>query len=302
MNDVVAVGVDAGGTATRAAVSENGAPAGEGEGEGGNATTLGIDGAADAIISTVRKALEHRRPAAIVVGAAGAGRAATASALEELIGSAFADCRVSVVDDAQIALRAAIPTGPGIVLIGGTGSIAYAENGERRARVGGLGYLAGDEGSAFALGMAAVRLYGRVLDGRSRADETTDLVARELKAPDRDTYLSALYDAPLVPATIAALAPAIVAFAGKGNRVATKMVQQLALDLGDLIKAAARAVDLVDASPAVALAGGLFTENSLLTYVLELRIINELPGALTLRAADGAAIGALRLAEMLAAQ
>jgi N-acetylglucosamine kinase-like BadF-type ATPase len=302
MSDVVAVGVDAGGTATRVAVSENGAAAGEAAGPGGNATTLGIDDAADAIISTVRKALEHRRPAAIVVGAAGAGRAATAAALEKLIGSAFPDCRVSVGDDAQIALRAAIPTGPGIVLIGGTGSIAYAENGERKARVGGLGYLAGDEGSAFALGMAAVRLYGRVLDGRARADETTDLVARALHAPDRDAYLCALYDAPLVPATIAALAPTIVAFAGKGNRVATKMVQQTALDLGDLIKAAARAVDLVDASPAVALRGGLFTENSLLTYVLELRIINELPGALTLRGGDGAAIGARRLAEMLVAQ
>src|ERR1019366_1663341 len=102
----------------------------------------------------------------------------------------------------------------------------------------------------------------------ARADETPDLVARALNAPDRDAYLGAMYDAPLVPATIAALAPAIIAFAGKGNRVATKIVQQMALELGDLIKAAARAVDLTEASPSVALAGGLFTENSLLTYVL----------------------------------
>ena len=224
------------------------------------------------------------------------------STLEALIGSAFPECRVAAGDDAAIALRAAVPEGPGIVLIGGTGSIAYAENGERHARVGGLGYLAGDEGSAFALGMAAVRLYGRVLDGRARADETTDLVARALGAPDRDAYISALYDAPLAPATIAALAPAIIAFAGKGNRVATKLVQQAGTDLGDLIKAAARAVDLTEASPTVALAGGLFAENSLLSYVLELRIINELPGASIVRGGDGAEIGALRLAEVLAAR
>ena len=235
MSDVVAVGVDAGGTATRAAVSENGARAGAAQGPGANATTLGVDDAAGAIVRVVRSALEHRRPAAIVVGAAGAGRAGIASTLEALISSAFPDCRVAAGDDAAIALRAAVPEGPGVVLIGGTGSIAYAENGERRARVGGLGYLAGDEGSAFALGMAAVRLYGRVLDGRARADETTDLVARALGAPDRDAYISALYDAPPVPATIAALAPAIIAFAGKGNRVATKLVQQAGTDLGDLI-------------------------------------------------------------------
>lgn len=302
MSDVVAVGVDAGGTTTRAAVSENGAAAGSAEGPGANATTLGVDDAADAIVQVVRKALEHRRPAAIVIGAAGAGRPSVAGTLESLIGSAFADCRVLAGDDAAIALRAAIPHGPGIVVIGGTGSIAYAENGERRTRVGGLGFLAGDEGSAFAIGMAAVRLYGRVLDGRARADETTDVVARALDAPDRDAYIGALYDAPLVPAAIAALAPGIIALAGAGNRVATKIVQQAATDLGDLIRSAAKAVELTDASPAVALAGGLFAENSLLSYLLELRIINELPGASVVRGGDGAAVGALRLAEMLAAK
>jgi N-acetylglucosamine kinase-like BadF-type ATPase len=280
-------------------VSERGGRAGEAEGPGANATTLGIDDAADVIITTVRKALDRSHPAAIVVGAAGAGRAGVAATLEQLICSAFPDARVAIGDDAGIALRAAIPSGPGIVLIGGTGSIAYAENGERRSRIGGLGYLAGDEGSAYAMGMAAVRLYGRVLDGRAKADETTDLVARALGACDRDAFLDALYDAPFVPATIAALAPGIIAFAGKGNRVATKIVQQTASDLGDLLRDAARATGMIEASPQVALAGGLFSENSLLTYVLELRIINELPGASILRGGDGAATGALRLAEAL---
>jgi N-acetylglucosamine kinase-like BadF-type ATPase len=302
MNDVVAVGVDAGGTATRAVVSAGGARVGEAAGSGGNATTMGMDDAANAILTVVRKALGQRRPTAIVVGAAGAGRPAVVAGLEALIGSAFPDCRVAIGDDAIIAFRAAIPAGPGIVVIAGTGSVAYAENGERRARAGGLGYLAGDEGSAFAIGMAAVRLYGRVLDGRAKADETTDLVARHLAAPDRDAYVGALYDAPLVPATIAALAPAIVGFAGKGNRAAAKIVQQAGMDLGDLIKSVARACDLLEASPAVALVGGLFVENSLLSFLLETRIIGDLPGALVVRGGDPPEIGALRLAESLAAQ
>jgi N-acetylglucosamine kinase-like BadF-type ATPase len=302
MSDVIAVGVDAGGTTTRALVSSNGARAGEADGPGANPTTLGVDDAADAILTVVRKALADRRPAAIVVGAAGAGRADVAAALESLIGSAFPDGRVSVGDDAAIALRAAIPAGPGVVLIAGTGSVAYAENGERRARVGGLGYLAGDEGSAYAIGMAAVRLYGRVLDGRARPDETTDLVARALQAPDRGAYLAALYDAPPAPATIAALAPGILALAGQSNRASAKIVQQAGLDLGDLVKSAARAVDLVDASPAIALCGGLLAENSLLTFLLETRIVGDLPGASILRGGEPAVTGALRLAETLAAR
>ena len=253
MSGLVAVGVDAGGTTTRAVVSENGAVAGEAQGSGANATALGIDDAANAIVTVVRRALDHRKPDTIVVGAAGAGRLSVADALAAMIGNAFPDARVAVEGDTAIALRAAIPNGPGIVLIAGTGSTAYAENGDQRA----------------------------------------------LGAADRSSYLDALYDAPLVPATIAALAPSIIAFAGKGNRAAAKIVQQAGLELGDLIKGAAKAVGLLEASPQVALAGGLFAENSLLSFLLETRIVGDLPGALVVRGGDAAETGALRIAQTL---
>ena len=229
---MICVGVDAGGTSTIAVVSNDGAFLRAARGKGANPTTLGLDDAADVIITTIREAVGGgAHPAAIHVGAAGAGRPRVADHLAELIGLAFRGARVAVGDDAAIALRAALPEGDGAVLIAGTGSTAYAEHGERAQRVGGLGYLAGDEGSAFWIGMQAVKLYGRVLDGRAGRDETTDLVARALDAPDRERYLGALYDAELSPAPIAALAPSIVAFAGKGNRASTKIVQQAALEL-----------------------------------------------------------------------
>jgi N-acetylglucosamine kinase-like BadF-type ATPase len=298
--DRCVVGVDAGGSSTRAAIGVAGEIVRSADGPGANASVIGVDDAADAILFTIRKALERRQPAAIAIGAAGAGRSAVASTLRDLIAGAYADARVVVADDASIALRGAIPSGPGIALIGGTGSCAYAENGDLRVRVGGLGFIAGDEGSAFAIGMAAVRLYGRVLDGRARADETTDLVARALAVPDRDAYLAAIYDQPIVPATIAALAPGVIAFAGKGNRVAGKIVQQAALDLGDLVKSAATGAKLLDASPVIALTGGLFAENSMLTFLLETRIVGDLPGATTLRGSNPLA-GAVRIAGALVA-
>lgn len=301
--ELVAVGVDAGGTATTVAVSQGGAFRREIDGPGANATTLGVDDAADVIVSTVRRALgEHEHAGAVVVGAAGAGREGLARTLESLVGSAFRDARVVVGDDARIALRAALPDGPGAVVIAGTGSVAYAENDERRVRVGGLGHRVGDEGSAFAIGMAAVRHYGRVLDGRARRDETSDLVARALDAHDRDAYLAALYEAPIVPARLAALAPAIVAFGGKGNVVAKRIVQEASQDLGVLVKSAVTQAGLLDASPTVVLAGGLLQENSLLTFLLETRIVGDVPGAHVIRGGDAAARGALRLAEVLLAR
>ena len=297
---VICVGVDAGGTATTAAFSKDGTFVRERRAPGANASTLGVEDAADVIITAIRELLAGASPSAIHIGAAGSGRPRIAAGLRELVALALPAAHVEVGDDAAIALRAAIPTGDGAVLIAGTGSTAYAEHGGRAQRVGGLGYLAGDEGSAFWIGMQAVKLYGRVLDNRAQRDETTDLVARVLDAPDRDRYVDALYDAPLKPGAIAALAPSIVAFAGKGNRASTKIVQQAAQELGELVKAALRAVDLLEGSPQVAFAGGLLGENSLLTFLIETRRTGDVAGITIVKGGEGPVRGALRLAERTA--
>jgi N-acetylglucosamine kinase-like BadF-type ATPase len=298
---MIAIGVDAGGTGTRALLSKHGARHAELAGGPANASAIGALAAARTIVDIVRAIAGHERPAAIVVGAAGAGRPRVAETIDHALRDLFPRARIAVGDDAPIALRAAIPAGPGIVLVAGTGSVAYAEHAHRRARIGGAGYLLGDEGSAFAIGLAAIRLYARTLDGRANGDETTGLVARALDAPDRDALLAAVYDEPLVPARVAALAPSIIAFAGKGNRASTKIVQTAAQELADLVRAAARAVDLTDHNPRIALAGGLFAENSLLSFLLETRINGDLPGAEIVRGGDPPVTGALRLAEELAA-
>ncbi len=290
------VGVDAGGTSTVVVAARPGQTPRRESGGPANASSIGVDDAANEIITVIRRLCGPEKPHAIAIGAAGTGRPEIARAIEELVGSAFAGASVRVGDDAEIALRAAIPDGPGIVLIAGTGSIAFARGATASARVGGLGYLLGDEGSAFAIGFAAAKLYGRVLDGRAARDETTDLVGRALHATDRVTLLDALYGPRLDVAAIAAMAPSIIAFASKGNRISTKIVQDASKELGELVKSAARLCGLINDSPTVALAGGLLRENSLLTFLLEQRIVGDLPGAAIVRSADEAAIGALRLA------
>jgi N-acetylglucosamine kinase-like BadF-type ATPase len=298
---MIAIGVDAGGTSTVAAVSGRGTVVREATGPAANATTLGVAASAAAIVATMRAALGDEQPESVHAGVAGAARPDVARALEAAIAQAFPGARVAVTDDAPIALRAAIAAGPGAILIAGTGSVAYAENGDIHALVGGHGHLLGDEGSAFAVGMAAIRLHARVLDGRAAPDETSALVARTLHAPDRAALHTAIYADRLDPAAIAALAPSIVAFAGKGNRASTKIVQDAARDLGDLLKAALRAAQLIDASAPIALAGGLLRDNSLLTFLLETRLTGDFTGSPLLRGGFQPVRGALRLAEAAAA-
>jgi N-acetylglucosamine kinase-like BadF-type ATPase len=302
MNDRLAVGVDAGGTSTVAAASQGGKPGSVVRGAPANPSSIGCERSAANIAATVREATGGEAPAALYVGAAGAGSAEVARRLETALREAFPETQyLTVTGDVECALRAAIPEGPGIVLIAGTGSVAYAENGAKRVRAGGYGYLAGDEGSAFAIGFAAVKLLARTYDGRAHADETTALAARALDCSDRDSLLAALYAAPIEVAKIAALAPSIVGFAGKGNRASTRIVQGAALELGDLLRNAALQAGLAEASPAIAFAGGLLRENSLLSFLLENRVTNEIPGAAIVRLRDEPASAALHFAEAMLA-
>jgi glucosamine kinase len=300
MSERIAVGVDAGGTTTVAALSRDGSYESSVRLGPANPSSSGVRTAVETIATAVRELVGDRDPAALFVAAAGAGRPALQAAFLGKLRAAFPETTAfAVEDDTRAALRAAIPAGPGVVLVAGTGSVAYGEDGERSVRVGGAGYLAGDEGSAFAIGLAAVRLLARAYDGRAREDETTALVARALDAPDRDALPAALYGEPPDVAKIAALAPSIVAFAGKGNRASTKIVQGAAQELGDLIVGAVRQIGLGEASPAIAFAGGLLRENSLLSYLLETRVGNDIPGARIVRSREEPVRAALRFAEAL---
>jgi glucosamine kinase len=299
MTDAIAVGVDAGGTSTVAVLSRGGVRATSARGGPANPSSCGMAAAAQTIVGLVRELTRGEQLAALYVGAAGAGSAAAATGLEGALRAAFPQARLAVDDDTRSALRAAVPAGPGVVLIAGTGSVAYAENGEIVARVGGAGYLLGDEGSAFAIGLAALKLYARALDGRRRSDETSALAAQAFEAQDRGALLLAIYGSRLDVAKVAALAPSVVALADGGDRTATKIVQTAAQDLGELVKAATKQAALLEASPAIAFAGGLLRENSLLSFLLETRVQGDIPAAKIVRLREEPAHAALRFAEAM---
>jgi N-acetylglucosamine kinase-like BadF-type ATPase len=86
-----------------------------------------------------------------------------------------------VVNDALIALVAGAGENPGVVLVAGTGSIAYGRDARgRAARAGGWGYLLGDEGSGFWIGRRALLSVVRHADGRGPFTMLTELVLRHM--------------------------------------------------------------------------------------------------------------------------
>lgn len=275
---MIAVGVDAGGTHTIAIAMRDGTLLDPSVGAGANPHAAGMERAVDVIAQTIVASTGGGAPDAIVVGAAGAGVDAVAHAMLAALALRFPHARIDVQDDARLALRSAVSSGDGIALVAGTGSIAYAEIGEKVYRAGGLGHLLGDEGSGFAIGAAALRTTLRALEGRAPRDELVEAVAGSVAAVTARDLVAYVYDGGAPVAKVAGFAPLVLDAASRGDRAASKIVQAAALDLFGLVQVVARmAAPLPERELPLALCGGLLASNSLLTYLVETRIANELP-------------------------
>jgi N-acetylglucosamine kinase-like BadF-type ATPase len=146
------LGIDVGGTKTVCLLADDDERViAEGREVGAN-----LQGAGELVLekvlhSVMEKTLEGTGliPKAICLGIAGVDRASDEAVVRSIMSRIGYKARVLVVNDALIALQAGIRDAPGIVIVSGTGSIAYGRNAHgESARAGGWGYVLGDEGSA----------------------------------------------------------------------------------------------------------------------------------------------------------
>jgi len=148
--------------------------------------------------------------------------------------------RLLVTTDAAIALSGATTNGCGIVVIAGTGSIAFGRNGEgQSARTGGWGYRFGDEGSGFDIVRQALRASLRMEEGwgpptglrRALLDATASASANEA--------LHRLYGDEWPRERVASLAPLVEPAAREGDAAAIEILNRAAQELA-LIAGAVR--------------------------------------------------------------
>lgn len=185
------IGIDAGGTSTRAAVLDrSGRALGYGVGGGGNPVALGPALASRGIGDAVEMALRAARTAAsdtdqdggaAILAMAGASSfsapGAMAARVRELSGAA----QVEVVSDLFAMFASGTPHQRGYVLVSGTGAAALRiEDDTVAAAADGLGWLLGDAGSGFWIGHRAVRAALGGLSGHGPATAMTSMLQEEL--------------------------------------------------------------------------------------------------------------------------
>lgn len=301
MNTVkgLVVGIDAGGTKTRAfAVDQDGQVVGRGAGGGGN--LLSSPDPQGSIGAALAMALGGREAEAIVLACAGGDRKADRERGRELLARvAPAGARLLVTHDALAALYAGNPAGCGIVLISGTGSIAYGRNEEGdEDRAGGWGHLIGDEGSAVWCGLEALRAVAHAVDGRGAATLLTDLLFRELGVGEFADVLPHIYGRPHPAPAIGAATRALAVAAAEGDALANGIVQRGAVSLARA--ASVVAVTLGLPGGPVYLAGGAFESLPLLQRLVRLELLGVLPQATVEPVHEEPAMGAARMAMQLA--
>lgn len=146
---------------------------------------------------------------------------------------------IAVVTDAEIALAGAAAGEPGIVVIAGTGSIAYGKNSNgRSARVGGWGYIFGDEGGAFDIVRQALRAGLAAEEGWGPETKLTDAIQTAAASKTMNEAMHRFYSDEWPRNRTAALAPLVNDAAAGGDRVAASVLREAGWLLGNLANAA----------------------------------------------------------------
>ncbi len=301
----IVVGVDGGGSRTRAMVAdETGKEIVSVEG-GPSAVRPGqVEQSAETIAATVKDALaacdmSHVTPKVLCIGVAGAGREPEREALwQSLMGRELAD-DVVVHPDAMIALDDAFGEGPGLLVIGGTGSVGYGRGPAGAfARCGGWGPTCGDEGSGMWIGRRALSIVTAAHDGREPETLLTGAILTAAEVNEVSDLVA--WAAQATPATLATLAPVVMSVAQAGDLRANSLVTLAVEELVVHARTLARLLfgDERAAVP-LALGGGLLAKGTLLRKRMVHRLKSAVPGA-QLREDEvvpvrGAVRGALRL-------
>jgi N-acetylglucosamine kinase-like BadF-type ATPase len=268
------LGIDGGGSRTRVAIADaSGALLGKGQAGSSNHQSVGFAAATQALHEAIGAArmdagLEpDTRFDAACFGLAGAGRPDDQMRFMAWAAQHGIATNVRCVSDAEIILAAGTPEQWGVALISGTGSLCWARSPDGSSlRVGGWGYLLGDEGSGYDLALRALRIAAQTADGRADAHGLLAAVLEHWGLDEPAELIGYVYRAELARASIAEVGKLVLDLAEAGDAHAVKLMEQAGDELAHMLTVAVRRMQ-VDAPP-VALAGGMFARSMLLRAAL----------------------------------
>ncbi|MEH2192924.1 MAG: BadF/BadG/BcrA/BcrD ATPase family protein [Nostoc sp.] len=258
---VYVLGIDGGGSKTVCVLMDDlHQVLGRGEAGSSNYQSIGIEATLQSIQSAIYNAVEaaiitnNVKIGAICLGLAGVGRAADIKVVKSLVQElqnnkslpiiwALQPVNIVICNDALIALVGGIGQPVGIVVAAGTGSIIFGRNhqGDTK-RVGGWGYILGDEGSAYKIAIAAMNAALKSYDGREISTSLLEDFKQHLDLESIEDLIEVIYRRGWGVKKIAALAPIVDLAAASGDIVANNIIDDA---VKELVKATSTVIDAI---------------------------------------------------------
>jgi len=298
------LGIDGGGTKTSCVIGDETSVLGSGTAAGSNVIRLGEAKAREALAAAIGQACAaaNIKPTQIqrtCVGLAGAGRPEISNLVRRLLAELVSG-ESEVVGDMVIALQAAFGSGAGVMVIAGTGSMAYGRDSSGNTlRAGGWGFSVFDEGSGHWIGRSAIAAIMRDYD--ENAEEESVLLDHVKKSWTLSTREQLVLAANASPSPdFSALLPAVLSAADSGDALARSILTQAGTELARLAKIVIRRLFSDGEKVLVAMSGGVFSNCALVRQVFYNSLRSEYPNCSVNPTIIEAVRGALDLARKAA--
>ncbi len=302
------LGIDGGGTKIECVLAdEAGEIVARASGAGANLRRVSADALRDllaACFNALRGAsgLPALRPEAVCAGFAGVSDAEARARAQDVLTGLLHPQHLYLVGDMEVALEAAVGAGAGVVLVAGTGSIAFGRNAEGRtaraggegARFGSDGQLTGDAGSGFDIGRRAVEAVLRAEEGRGPETILRDAELAVLGADGAEELAAVLV--PERAAELSSLVPLVTRAARRGDPVAGEILENAGTALAELALTVLRELSLAESNAGVFASGGVFSESPEVLNRVRKVLSRAAPRVAVERLETSPAEGAVRLA------
>ncbi|MEL7432467.1 MAG: BadF/BadG/BcrA/BcrD ATPase family protein [Chloroflexota bacterium] len=236
-----------------------------------NPNLIGRKLAAEQIQDAMREALE-RQPDVTVqgvgIGIAGASAEHASAWLHKTVRAVLPDAHIAAASDNEIALVGALGQAYGMLILSGTGSGVFAINraGEK-LQVGGWGYLLGDEGSGFWIGLQAIK-HATLMFDHAQSTLLSEAVLKALNLDNGRGLIEQVYLTDNFVPRVARLAPTVFELVDEDN-TATTIVERAADALYEQAQTTMKRLNM--ASPLIAFAGSIIANDTPVSKILRNR-------------------------------
>lgn len=213
-------------------------------------------------------------PERILLGASGAHSKEICNQIKEDLISTF-NVMLTVIDDAQLAHKALLQGTDGILIIAGTGSIALARFNSEEWRIGGWGYLLGDEGSGYWISKKALQYALFQLERKNNQEVLTRAILSSIEGTTISDIKNFVYSSSRQE--IAKLSELVYQVAQNNGESALSILQEAGKELAQLIKRALTIKTSVHSPIKISVSGSLLIKNDIVFDSFRKVLSQDLP-------------------------